>query len=190
MKRSRELDEVRVLAREAVRSRWKIHSHSALTGLYLGALHALLRAAELGFRDRTQTVPSRAYAQSLGRMLKRLGNGSPALRGQWLAGFYINDAMFRIAALYERGLKAAVGARGQQNVPCLREIAVAKGLMVSADFSALDAVRTDVNQLKHRDGLVLKGRKVAFDTAIAAAREARELLDRVARTAPPKRSDV
>lgn len=190
MKRGRELDEVRALAREMVRSRWKIHSHSALAGLYLGALHALIRAAELGFRDRTQTIPTTAYAQSLGRMLKRLGEGNAALRGQWLAGFYFNDAMFRLAALYERGLKAAVGARGRESVPHLRQIGIAKGVMGSTNFSALDAVRTDVNELKHRDGLVLKGREVAFDRAIEAAREARELLDRVARTAPTKRSEA
>jgi hypothetical protein len=166
-----------------------MHSHSALVGLYLGALHGLVRAAELGFRDRTQ-APSPAYARTLGRMLRRLGHGKAALQGQWLAGFYFNDAMFRLAALYERGLKAVVGSKGREDIPCLRQIAEAKGLMNSAEFSALDAVRRDVNALKHRDGLVLTGRTVPFDTAVAAAIEGRGLLDRVARKVIRQSSDV
>lgn len=180
MKTNPQLIEIRSLARDAIGLRRTAYSRSALVGLYLGALHALARAVELGFRDRVGSIPARSYSRDLTRRLKRFGDGKLSLKRQWLAGFYFNDATFRLAALYERGLKAATGGKGQENVPCLRQIAIAKGLMSESDFRALDAVRKDINHLKHRDGLLLKGRTVPLRRAIVAAREALQLLAIVA----------
>jgi hypothetical protein len=149
-------------------------SSQALKGMYLGALHGLCRAMELRYRD--GAVPDRrAYAAQLTKGFRRLSRGHQALKGQWLAGFYFNDGLFRLSAVYARSLKIATKASGRPNISCLRDLAVAKGLMKPSACQALSTVQQDVNDLKHNDGL-LPSRRTNLATAVSAAEEAVELL--------------
>lgn len=168
--------ELRSLAGASAGLKARNQAGAGIKGMYLGALYGLYRATELQFRNRTGSSVSRTYRTQLTLAFRRLAAGAPAVSGDWLAGFYFNDSLFRLAAFYERGLRIATGASGRPDVPCLRALAVAKRLMSATDFLALDQVRRDVNDLKHRDGLVLKGRSVDLNVAVNAAREAKTLL--------------
>ena len=133
----------------------------------------------MGFVDRTGSHISRRYRAELTLALKRLAAGNPLSR-EWLSGFYFNDGLFRLAALYERTLRLATNSSDQTKFSRLRKRAVARGLMNSnEEFSALDTVRNDVNDFKHiRDGLLVNGRKVKLAVVVQAAEEAHVLLTR------------
>lgn len=150
---------------------------AALKGLYFGALYGLCRAADLEFQDQTGNDLPHTYREELQKGLASLASGAVALPEPWQAGFYFNDGLFRLAAVYERGLKLVVGRRSKGNVGDLRACAIAKGLISDTQFRTLDDVREAVNGLKHDyDGLLRRGRIINWEEAVTAACEGEELL--------------
>lgn len=66
---------------------------------FLGAIYALIVAKQLNFEDR-QNRPI-----EIATVLKRageVGEGKVRTDGKWMARFYFNSALFRIAAMYHR----------------------------------------------------------------------------------------
>jgi hypothetical protein len=67
----------------------------------VGAVHALLRAIELGFMDRSKPVDE-SYWERPREWVGLIQEGNAIPDGPWLAGFYFNSALARIAAVFER----------------------------------------------------------------------------------------
>jgi len=95
-----------------------------------GAVHALARAHALNYRDRTGPLPGDYQANMLKRMHRAI-LGRLSYHGPWLAGFYFNSAIQRLAAAYHRTRRA---------VPCQSE---------GFKHAHLDKVNEDVDDLKH-----------------------------------------
>lgn len=67
----------------------------------LGALHALFRARQLGFKDRPGRLDDEYWRGPSTRVLY-MQAGDVRTDGAWLAGFYFNAALARIAAAFDR----------------------------------------------------------------------------------------
>src|ERR1700691_4125703 len=81
---------------------------------FLGAVYALIRAKQTGFRDR----PGRPIAiNPVRQRAGKIATGNLKTEGLWIAGFYFNNALFRTAAVYHRMLKVITG--GNDYVPAL-----------------------------------------------------------------------
>ena len=110
-------------------------------------------------------------------MVKRAENvadGTVRTSGKWLAGFYFNSALFRIAAAYHRGLKVVSGKETSR----LYKSDLLKH--VEPDFptwqhSNLDDVYDEVNDLKHTTEGLFNSRNVSQEKASAAVAELLEL---------------
>src|ERR1700728_347097 len=109
---------------------------------FLGAVYALIRTKQEGFRDR----PGRPIAiKPVAQRAARIAAGNIKTDGLWIAGVYVNTALFRTAAVYHRILKVATGVDG--NVPALQ--AAALGRYPNWNSIRLYKVHSQVNELKH-----------------------------------------
>lgn len=143
----------------------------------LGAIYSLILARELGFEDRTDR-PADEQAV-LGRAAD-IASGMLRSNGKWMAGFYFNGALFRVAGVFHRLLKLASGERGTRlNVHELK--ARLNRDRHNAGLPEWRCERTakvhaEVNELKHQPGGVYYGRRATYDDARSAVGELIELL--------------
>ncbi len=137
---------------------------------FLGAVYALIRAKQEGFRDR----PGRPIAiRPVAQRAARIAAGNLKTDGLWIAGFYFNNALFRTAAVYHRMLKVITGANGY--VPALLPTASAR--YPNWDNTQLSKVHSQVNELKHDPRGVYHGRSVTYAEALAAACDLLDLIE-------------
>src|SRR6266700_941927 len=73
----------------------------ALLGFMVGVLYSLDRAVALGFEDTRMKLDAAVERTEHRRTLQALTQGS-TVDAPWLAGFYLDSAMMRLAALNER----------------------------------------------------------------------------------------
>lgn len=144
---------------------------------FLGAVYSLIQARENGFVDRTGPIdigPVEKRAQ-------RISVGEVRIDGKWIAGFYFNNALFRIAAVQHRILKIVAQTEG--NPKTKKEEYVGQLLKsVRPRFpewtqSNLDLVHKEINGLKHDPKGVHDRREVTFEVAVSAVGELLALLD-------------
>jgi len=140
-------------------------------GLLLGACYALARAMILRFKDRTGTALPSDYSIELSSILACIGHGQLPQDGPWLAEFYFNSALQRLAAIYHRTLKVLTGDH-RQHVPKLAQQAIQGKLLRENDLAALKDVHDEINMLKHDSDSLKKDRRVSVALAVRAAEEA------------------
>jgi hypothetical protein len=147
---------------------------------FLGAVYALIRSKQEGFRDR----PGRPIAiRPVAQRAARIAAGNLKTDGLWIAGFYFNNALFRTAAVYHRMLKVITGANGY--VPAL--LPTARAHYPNWDNTQLSKVHSQVNELKHEPHGVYHGRTVTYDEALTAACDLLDLIEAWAAANTPAR---
>jgi hypothetical protein len=73
---------------------------------FLGAVYALIQAKKKNFQDRPGR---RVKIEPVAQRAARIAAGYVKTDGFWIAGFYLNNALFRTAAVYHRILKVVTG---------------------------------------------------------------------------------
>ncbi len=150
----------------------------------LGALHALFRAHQLEFVDRSGPLNATYWTGPLTRV-RYMEAGEIRTDGKWLAGFYFNDALARIAAALDR-MVTLIERRthGAKQSGKLRERlqALRWGTWCTPDFilpggqpSKAYRVYAEGNFLKHDPSGCAPGRSVSFADAIAGLGEVLDL---------------
>jgi hypothetical protein len=138
----------------------------------VGAIYALLKAEELQYDDRHVALPDDYWQFPIKRAKQMAETGTTRAEGKWLAGFYFNSAILRIAASYHRVLVLLTNQRAYVDT-LLRKIERTYRFR----HTNLSRVHKEVNLIKH-DAVALRGgRKVTFDVAIAAIEELIDLVD-------------
>ena len=139
---------------------------------FLGVLYALIYARHNEFAERTGPIEVPVVV----KRAKDVGEGTVRTSGKWLAGFYFNSALFRIAAAYHRGLKVVSGKETcKLHKPELLEYV--KPEFPKWQHTNLDYVYDEVNDLKHTAKGLFNSRKVSQERAIAAVAELLELFE-------------
>lgn len=143
--------------------------HNAVTDVLdyvVGALYGLSRAVETGFVDRSSNWHSTYrphLPQYVGRIVK-----NEKLNEKWLAGFYFNSAIQRIAASFDR-IPKLLGASGPNARSRMAKVSAQKNI-------AWDKVYEEVNAFKHDIEGRASGRTVTLEEAVAALGEIVQLL--------------
>jgi hypothetical protein len=142
----------------------------------LGALHALFRAQQLGFIDRRGPLDATYWTGPLTRV-RYMEAGEIRTDGKWLAGFYFNAALARIAAAFERivtVVECLTRGKRQSGKFWKRLEGLSWGRWRDPDFvlpsgqpSKAYSVYAEVNFLKHVPSGCAPGRNVSFADAIA-----------------------
>lgn len=112
-----------------------------------------------------------------------MSTGSVRTEGKWTAGFYFNNALFRISAVYHRALKMVTGKEHEKNgiyIGTLRPIA--ESLFQNWENRGwtntnLAKLHKEVNELKNRPDGIYQGRDVQFTEAVGALDELLTLIE-------------
>jgi len=146
----------------------------------LGAVYSLIYARHYEYSERKHPLSPEDIRNVQIRAVS-IGNSKVRTEGKWTAGYYFNNALFRIAAVYHRALKTVVGKDGEEEY-------VSKLLpIVSKQFQSwthqpwthekATNVYRQVNKLKHKADGIYEGRAVAFDEAVRALNELLKLIE-------------
>jgi len=136
--------------------------HEAITDTLdyvMGALHGLVRAANVGFADRPGGFASE-YRPFLTEYVLQIAAHRP-INTLWLAGFYFNSAIQRIAASFDRIPKLL-------GVPDKGDAHKRMALVNADDYKDWSDVYLEVNALKHDPEGKAKGRQVTMEVALRA----------------------
>ena len=162
--------ELRQLAqRTAVLTR-ELPQHRAILDVIAGAIFATFRARELEYKHRDGQLSDK-YLQNLVVRLERLAEGRLPRKHGWLAGFYFNSAIQRIAAAGEQlaGILKRLDRQAKQQ---------GRVVDISHALPALDQIRNEVNRLKHDETGLEGGRDITPSSAVTALSEIVQTLER------------
>lgn len=137
---------------------------------FLGAVYALIQAKHHQFADRAGRPIDITPVE---KRAAQIAKGRVRTNGQWIAGFYFNNALFRTAAVYNRILKIVVGKADKLD-KLRREAQI---LYPHWTCSKLGLVNSQVNDLKHTPRGVHDLRTVTYDDAVAAIGELLYLIE-------------
>ncbi len=140
-------------------------NHDAITDVLdyvLGAYYGLTRAIEFGFIDRPGPWHS-TYRPHLTKYLEEITNNIPP-HDSWLAGFFFNSGIQRLAACFDR-IPKLLGVKRADAHTQMRSIN-------KADFTAWEKVYVEVNAFKHYPAGKSAGRSVTLNDALQALEQA------------------
>jgi len=139
-------------------------------GLLVGAAFSLRKAHQLGFN----AAESSRYDDELDSAAQQIAANKLPEEGDWLAGFYFNSALMRIAAAYHILLKRMLDINDKQDLSrkALKDMAIKNRLICEDDIVSLDEVYQDVNDFKHEGGKLLMSRRIrSINDAITAGQK-------------------
>lgn len=146
----------------------------------LGAVYALMYADHRGYSDRPQALDAQDIQNVLIRA-RDMSNGRVRTDGKWTAGFYFNNALFRLAAVYHRALKIVTGNENTVlHVPQLLPQAQAKfqaARNLAWTNTKIHDIHLEVNNLKHTPEGIYAGRDVTFADSLGAVGELLTLIE-------------
>ena len=152
----------------------------ALKEILMGAAYALARAYELDIcRKASPQAGSYSDQFSVKPILEDFSRGELPRGGQWLAGFYLNSAVNRIATGYERTLKILLGldTKKHYDMECLTLMATKMGYISDDKVSALKDICAENNQYKHvHQTPINRKRIVNEERALKALQELEEIV--------------
>ncbi len=132
----------------------------------VGAQYGLMKAIEIGFVDRPGTWHS-TYRPHLPQYVEHISTQKP-VNDLWLAGFYFNSAIKRLAACFDRipKLLRASGANARERMKNVN----------TGSYAAWDKVYGEINAFKHEVAGKAAGRTVSLTEAVKAFEEVIALL--------------
>lgn len=142
-------------------------------GLALGVVYSLRLARDLDFRSRVGVVSGPDYGSELDAAGSAMASGD-SLPREWLAGFYFNSALVRIAAGSHRALRV-IFAPSNARFSDLSRRAVREGKVADPEVDLLRLVYDDINGFKH-DGTAALLRARQIQTLAQAGGAASQLV--------------
>lgn len=141
-------DTIRALAARLRKLKPRDSDQIALVGFMVGVLYSLDRAVTFRFADERMKLDAVVECAEQQRILEALENAS-ALEAPWLAGFYLDSALMRLAALDERIRK-----------------------YLGSNRNAAPKIRRIVNQIKHDiDAGIRSGWTIGFRDVLEATED-------------------
>lgn len=122
-----------------------------LLDLLAGALASLIQARHVGYEDRLEALPDDYYPK-LSKRVARMAAGTLPPHGRWISGYYFNSGLMRLHACLDQFERIQEAISGQR--------------LGGLRAGAVEALRTDVNRLKHqRTGVAAEPRNLTYDEA-------------------------
>ncbi len=135
----------------------------------VGALLALTKAEQLDYPSlkSSGTRGLRMWRKAKGICLEIERGLDLPTHGEWLAGYYFNDGIIRIAVAYEHIVRHVTKLHGNESFRRLKREAVREGLKTEW-VSSWESVHKEVNRLKHQNLKFVDGPLLKYDQALQA----------------------
>jgi hypothetical protein len=150
----------------------------------LGAVYSLFYANRHEYADRPAKSLTGPDMKNVIVRAKQMADGKVREDGKWTAGFYFNNALFRLAAVYHRVLKVlthkeATDLRVQDLLPFAND---SFKVVKNRQWTNLNIhkIHRQVNELKHTAQGIYRGRDVRFEEAKAGVNELLVLIEALA----------
>ncbi len=142
---------------------------SSLYNFALGAIYSLARAEQLGYPGQSQESGRvwRRLDEAKEMVLRMLGDNRPPEQGEWLAGYYFNDAILRLDLAFEHILRYVGNVRPTAAIGEVREVALRKRFPAELLAIWSERGRNADNMLKHRSLEVLEDPGISFTDALS-----------------------
>jgi hypothetical protein len=163
-----EADLKQLARRTAVLTR-ELPQYRAILDVIAGAIFAVFRARELQYKHRDGQLSDK-YLQNLAVRLERMAEGRLPQKHGWLAGFYFNSAIQRIAAAGEQlaGILKRLERQAKQQ---------GRVFDISNVLPALNQIKEEVNRFKHDETGLERGRDITPSSAVTALSEIVQTLE-------------
>lgn len=143
----------------------------------LGALHALFQAKQLGYQHRPQSLDDKYWNEGPLPRVGYMAQGKLRVEGKWLAGFYFNSALVRLAAAFDRTVRLkATRKKIKVKKRPVWNLLLDLGLQRFSK-GKLARVYREVNPLKHAPEGLATGRRITMTDATQAFDEMLDLLN-------------
>lgn len=141
---------------------------SSLYNFALGAIYSLARAEQLGYPGESQESGRvwRRLEEAKEMVLRMLVDDRLPQQGEWLAGFYFNDAILRLDLAFEQVLRYVGNLGPTAAIRDVREEATRKSFPPELLMIWAERARSADNMLKHRSLEVLEDPGVSFSDAL------------------------
>jgi hypothetical protein len=144
-------------------------NHEGITDVFdylVGAQYGLMKAIEIGFVDRPGTWHS-TYRPHLPHYVESISI-QKTVNKRWLAGFYFNSGIQRLAACFDR-IPKLLGAKGPNARKRMENVN-------TGNYAAWYKVYGEINAFKHEVAGKATGRTVSLTEAVQAFEEVLALL--------------
>jgi hypothetical protein len=133
----------------------------------VGALHALAMAHALKYDGRAEAGRGRRMWQLASTIAQNLSHGGELpTAGEWLAGYYFNDAIIRIAVSFEHIVRHVTNRHSRKdNIDTLIQAATPLGFQESWG-KAWRPLQDELSAIRHRNEFV-DGPKIEVDPLLA-----------------------
>jgi hypothetical protein len=149
--------------------------HDAVTDVFdylAGAIFCLKKCEALPFWER-KSGRLKNYKRKVSEYLSGIPDGVQP-NEYWVSGCFVNSAMLRIAACYDR-IPKLILKKSKGEAHSLMESLWGKGN--ESSYANWKAVYVEVNSLKHDASGLASGRKVSRDTVVDALKEIASILE-------------
>lgn len=172
---------VRNIAAQIAAMRPKSPSESTLYNFAFGSLYAFERAIDLGYfnqwrkegegkRIETEKISMRR-ARQVKLQANHLKIGDSVTPGEWLAGYYYNDALIRTDVCYEQLARYSGRVREKSERKKreeLEKLAIDRGLRKDLIVPWWKQVRNEVNLIKHQSIFTTEGPSIDPENTLRA----------------------
>jgi hypothetical protein len=137
--------------------------------LAVGVLLALAKAEQLDYSSLKSgdTRGLQMWRKAKGICLEIERGRDLPTHGEWLAGYYFNDGIIRIAVAYEHIVRHVTKLHGKELFRRLKKEAIREGLKTEW-ASSWELVHKEVNRLKHQNLKFVDGPLLKYNQALQA----------------------
>jgi hypothetical protein len=155
-----------------------------LKGLLTGIAYSIIKSEEYGYSHEIRPSHSKKVSEAA---IDICSGKTPEDR-KWIAGYYFNDAIYRIAAVYDVSLRILTDGK-ERNNEVLAKAAVKTGVLKDRDIDKLKPIYKDVNKLKHDLEKALPYQKTkSIVPVIKAYEQLCELVEKASRVKKTKKN--
>lgn len=117
----------------------------------VGAVFAFLKAEELNFRFGNEPGRALGIWPEASQVCDSIAKGNPLpTRGDWLAGYYYNDCLIRLAVAFEHLVRHETGLHGYERLEEMKLEACRKGFH-SEWLKSWGDVHNELSTIRHKN---------------------------------------
>lgn len=146
-----------------------------------GALYALARAELLRYPEEgSDPGKSASRAEEVKELAAEMVSKVQLPKdGEWLGGFYFNDAVFRLGICVEHVVRHITGLKGRETLNVVIKVAESKGFDVKKILPGWEISKDEVDSLRHKSWDYLEGPKMQYSEALKLMENLVEFVDLV-----------
>jgi hypothetical protein len=143
----------------------------------VGAVFALLKAESLNYRSQDEVGRGRRIWEQAKQLCQQIaGEAALPTEGDWLAGYFFNDGIVRVAVAFEHLVRQETKLHGHEHFETMRNAAIAEGFTeewMGSWYLAYD----ELNRIRHRNKEFVDGPLITYEKAVASLRHLAESLE-------------